>query len=109
MGPVIAILPIVAFVLAWHFFFYKQSRGRTVSWLWTAFGTTAASLLYLVAGTIGYALDPHDRFVTHTAWAGHVIWPEITVGSALALLAAFAWHKGVQRIRLETRRSLYHA
>jgi hypothetical protein len=109
MGPVIAVLTVVAFVVAWHFFFYKQSGGRTVSWLWSAFGTTAGSVLYLVAGTIGYTLDRHDRFVAHTAWAGHIIWSEIGVGFALALLAAFFWRKGLQQIRREPPGRLHHA
>ena len=109
MGPVIAVATVVAMVVAWHFFLYKQSGGRTLSWLWSAFGTTAASVLYLVAGAVGYTLDRHDRFVSHTAWAGHVIWSEIAVGVALALLAAVFWRKGLERIRRESTRSLRHA
>lgn len=109
MGPVIAILAIVAFVGAWEFLFYKQSGGRTLSWLWSAFGTTAASAMYLVAGAIGYTLNRHDRFITHTAWAGHVIWSEIGLGVALALVATFCWHKGLQRLRREPRSGLHHA
>ena len=101
MAPVIAVLTIVALVVAWHFFLYKQSGGRTLSWLWSAFGVTAASALYLVAGTIGYRLDSHDRFVAGTAWAGRVIWSEIGFGFAMALIATFLWRKGLQRIRRE--------
>jgi hypothetical protein len=109
MAPVIAVGTVVAFVVAWHFFLYKQSGGRTFSWLWSAFGTTAASVLYLVAGALGYTLDRHDRFVSHTAWAGHVIWSEIALGVVFALLAVLFWRKGLERIRRESPRSLRHA
>jgi hypothetical protein len=74
MDRVIAVLPLLAFVLGWHWFFYRQSGGRIWSPLWIAFGTTAAAILYLVAGAIGYTLDRHERFVAHSAWTGGVIW-----------------------------------
>jgi membrane protein implicated in regulation of membrane protease activity len=109
MDRVIPILLVAAFVVAWNVFFYKESGGRTWSWLWTAFGTTSGSILHLVAGTIGYTLDRHDRFVAHTPWAGHVIWSQIGIGLALALLAAYCWRKGLQRIRQQPRGSLRHA
>jgi hypothetical protein len=109
MDRVIPILTIVAFVAAWHIFFYKQSGGRTWSWLWAAFGTASGSALYLVAGTIGYTLDRHDRFVAHTALAGRVIWSEIGIGLAMAFLAVCFWRKGLQRIRREPKGSLRHA
>jgi len=105
MGAVIAVLTIVALVVAWHFFLYKQSDGRTLSWLWSAFGVTTASAISLVAGTIGYRLDSHDRFVARSAWAGHILWSEIGVGFAMALIATFLWRKGLQNIRQEARGS----
>ena len=64
-----------------------------------AFSMTAASALYLVAGFIGYTLDRHDRFVARTAWAGSVIWSEVAVGTAIALVAVFFWRKGLRAIR----------
>lgn len=109
MERVLPMLTIVAFVAAWHLFFYKQSGGRTWSWLWAAFGTTAAAALYLVAGAIGYILDRHDRFIADSAWAGSVIWSEIGVGLVLALVATFCWRRGLQKIRQEARGSLHHA
>ena len=109
MARLIPILTIVALIAAWNFYLYKQSGGRTWSWLWMAFGTTSGSVLYLVAGTIGYTLDRHDRFVAHTPWTGRVIWSEIGTGLALALFAAYCWRKGLQRIRQEPGRNLRHA
>jgi hypothetical protein len=109
MERVLPLAMIVAFVVGWQVFFYKQSGGRILSWLWTAFGTTAAAVLYLVAGALGYILDRHDRFVAHSAWAGSVIWSEIGVGLLLALVAAFCWHRGLQKIRRESGANLRHA
>jgi len=109
MGAVIPVFAVAAFVVAWHVFFYKQSGGRIFSWLWSAFGMTAGSALFLIAGAIGYTLDRHDRFVSHTPWAGHIIWSEIGVGLALAVIAAFCWRKGLQRLRQEPRDGLRHA
>jgi hypothetical protein len=99
MDRLIPILTIVALVAAWNLFLYRQSRGRAWSPLWMAFSATAAAVIFLVAGTIGYTLDRHDRFVAHTAWAGGVIWWEIGAGLGTALLAAYFWRKGLQSIR----------
>jgi hypothetical protein len=109
MGSVLPLLMVVAFVVAWNAFFYKQSNGRIFSWLWSAFGTTAGSALFLIAGAIGYILNRHDRFVSHTPWAGHIIWSQIGIGVALAAIAAFCWRKGLQKLRHESRASLRHA
>ncbi len=98
MDRVIPILAFVALVAAWHLFLYRQSGGRTWNPLWMAFSATVAAVVFLVAGTIGYTLDRHDRFVAHTAWTGGVIWWEIGVGLGAALLAVYLWRKGLQRI-----------
>ena len=73
----VPVLTFVALLAAWNIFLYKRSGGRAWSPLWMAFSTTAAAVLFLVAGTIGYTLSRHDRFVADTAWAGGVIWWEI--------------------------------
>ncbi len=95
----VPVLTFVALLAAWNIFLYKRSGGRAWSPLWMAFSTTAAAVLFLVAGTIGYTLSRHDRFVADTAWAGGVIWWEIGVGLGAAILAAYFWRKGLQRIR----------
>jgi hypothetical protein len=99
MDRVIPILTFVALLAAWNLFLYRRSGGRAWNPLWMAFSATAAAVLFLVAGTIGYTLDRHDRFVAHTAWSGGVIWWEIGVGLGTALLAACLWRKGLQSIR----------
>src|SRR6185312_16789275 len=71
---VIPIVVIVAAVALWWWFLQVHSGGRARSPLWMAFSLTAASMLYLVAGFVGYTLDRHDRFVARTAWTGSVIW-----------------------------------
>jgi hypothetical protein len=109
---VLAVLAVPAFVVGWHWFFYQQSGGRTWSPLWIAFSTTAAAALYLVAGTIGYTLDRHQRFIAHTAWTGGVIWSEIATGLGMALVAAYFWRKGLRSLRgrltTQSTRALLH-
>jgi hypothetical protein len=99
MDRVIVVLALVALLAVWNVFLYKRSGGRAWSPLWMAFSATAAAVLFLVAGTIGYTLSRHDRFVAHSAWRDGVIWWEIGVGFGTAFLAAYFWRKGLQRIR----------
>ena len=57
MGVVIPALAIVALVGGWNLFMYKQSKqsgGRMWSPLWIAFGASAAVVIYVLAGLIGY-------------------------------------------------------
>ena len=101
MQHVIPVLTIVALVVAWNLWTYKQSEGRVRRPLWNAFSATAASLLYVVAGLIGYTLDRHDRFVAHTSWAGHVIWSEVAIGISAAGVAVYFWRRAVAASRLQ--------
>jgi hypothetical protein len=99
MDRVIPVLVIVAIVLGWNGLIYKQSAGRMWNPLWIAFTLTGLAVLNVVAGAIGYTLDRHDRFVAHSAWAGHVIWSQIEVGILAGLGALYFWRKGLQGIR----------
>ncbi|MEO8076780.1 MAG: hypothetical protein ABI818_10650 [Acidobacteriota bacterium] len=99
MEKVIPVLAMVGVLAAWQFFFYKQSDGRIFSPLWMAFGTTTASLVFIVGGMIGYNLDRHDRFVAGTAWAGKPIAWEIWSGVAFAIVATYLWRRGLRSLR----------
>lgn len=98
MDRVVPVLAIVALVVGWHTFIYKQSGGRMWRPLWIAFSATAVAMLFMTAGAIGYTLDRHDRFVAHTAWTGHVIWSQVTAGLVFALVAAFFWRRAFRRV-----------
>ena len=100
MDRVVPVLAIVALVVGWNFWTYKQSAGRVRRPLWNAFSATAAALLYVVAGLIGYTLDRHDRFVAHTSWAGHVIWSEVAIGLSAAGVAVYFWRRAVAASRV---------
>ncbi len=66
--------------------------------LWLAFSATAASIMFVVAGAIGYNLSKHSRFLAGIAWSPAVIWWEIGVGVALAVLSALLWRQGVRSL-----------
>jgi protein-S-isoprenylcysteine O-methyltransferase Ste14 len=63
-----------------------------------AFSFTAAMLLFLGAGTVGYNLSTRDRFLTHTAWTDGPIWWEMGAGVVCALIAAVAWHRAMRTL-----------
>jgi hypothetical protein len=100
MDGAIPVLVIIALVVGWNFFIYKQSGGRMWNPLWMAFSATAVAVLHVGAGAIGYTLNRHQRFVAHTPWTGHVIWSEIGIGLLAGLVAVYCWRQGLQRIRL---------
>ena len=54
MDGVIPELAIVALVGGWNLFMYKQSGGCMWRPLWIAFGASAAVVIYVLAGLIGY-------------------------------------------------------
>jgi len=96
MASLVAVVTAVALVVAWNAFSHRQSAGRAWSPLWMAFNCTAAAAVFLPAGLSGYTMSRHDRFVTHTAWTGHVIWWEVGVGLAAAVMAAHFWRRGLE-------------
>lgn len=96
MSAVLAILVLVAFLAAWWRFLYVRSGRRLWRPLWLAFTATFAAVLFLVTGSIGYTLDRHARFVNGVAWSDSVIWWQISVGLAAAIVAALFWHKALR-------------
>ena len=99
MERAIIVLALLAFLAAWNLFLYKQSGRRAWSPLWMAFSATFAALLFVGAGTVGYTLDKHDRFVAGTAWSDSVIWSQVWVGLAASLVAAYLWRRGLRSLR----------
>lgn len=97
MIPALIVLGIIALSFGWHFFVYRQSGRPWWNPLWVAFTITGAAVLYVVAGTIGYALGRQNLFAAHSGWAGHVIWPQIAIGLAMGLASVFFWRKGLRR------------
>ncbi len=99
MEAVVAVSAVVAVVSAGIWFQYRLSRGRMWTPLWMAFGTTAASLMFLVAGTMGHNLSRRERFLTGADVSQGIIWWEVGIGAALAALSLFFWRRGVRSIQ----------
>jgi uncharacterized membrane protein (UPF0136 family) len=64
--------------------------------LHAAFTATAAAILFLVAGALGYTIEKSNwSFITGT-WSGGVVWWEIFYGVVALLFAAYFWRKGLR-------------
>src|SRR5215510_15932859 len=87
LGAVMA----VVFAWSWHYHFWSNSptARRSRSPLWLGFSATTASIVFFVAGIIGFNLSQHGRFVSGSNWAGGVIWSQIVVGLVLAPVAIY--------------------
>ncbi len=95
MDRLVPILLVAGLLAAWWWGLPSVSGGRLWNPLRLAFGTTAAALLFLGAGALGYRLGRHERFVSG-AWSDSVIWWEVAVGLALVPVAAWFWRKGLR-------------
>ena len=106
MTPALIVCGIVAFVAGWNYFLYRLSGRPFWNPLWMAFTLTAVALFEATAGAMGYVV-PHNFIIEHPAKSvGHVVWPEIQVGLAMAVLSSFFWWQGLKRMRpLSSRRS----
>jgi hypothetical protein len=71
---------------------------RRRSPIFNALSLTAASVLFVVTGGIGYTLSKHDRFVAGTPWSPTVIWWQVGVGIALLPLAVYFWRRGIRSL-----------
>jgi hypothetical protein len=90
---------VVVVVVGWHWFINVQSGGRARSPLWGAFTATAVAILFVVAGAVGYKLTHGVPFANRLEWTGRVLWSEIWVGAAAAVVAVFLWRAGLRSIR----------
>ena len=95
------ILFVASLLAGSSYLLYLQSGRRNWSPLWLAFGATAAAMLFTITGIIGYTLSRHERFSAGTPWSGTVIWWQIWVGLAAAVVAGFAWRRGLRGIRMQ--------
>jgi hypothetical protein len=71
---------------------------RRRSPIFNALSLTAAAVLFVVTGLIGYTLSKHDRFVAGTPWSPTVIWWQVGVGVALLPVAAYFWISGLRSL-----------
>jgi succinate dehydrogenase hydrophobic anchor subunit len=63
-----------------------------------AFGATAAALLFLVAGTIGFTIEKNNwSFITVTR-SDAVVWWEIFYGLVALVFAVYFWRKGLRTL-----------
>lgn len=99
MESIGAFLAVVALICTGTWFQYRLSRGRMWTPLWLAFSTTATSILFIVAGALGHNLSKHERFLAGADTSPGVIWWEVGIGVALAVLSLFFWRQGVRSIQ----------
>ena len=96
MGPMAAVLTLVAIVAAGMWFQYRLSQGRAWSPLWLAFSSTFAAALFLVSGSIGFRLNRQTTLLATSRWSDSVIWPEVGVGLVFAGLAVLFWCRAIR-------------
>lgn len=98
MTPVLVVFSFLGLALAWHWFLYKKSGRRPWNPLWLAFTATAAAIMFLVAGAVGYQLSHGVPFTVASAWKDRVIWSQIWAGAAIVVVAVFLWRRGLRSI-----------
>jgi hypothetical protein len=80
MTPIVMIAGVLVLSVGWQYFGYKRSGRPWWNPLWMAFTITAAALLYLVAGFIGYEVPRHNPFIDRpVVWVGQVVWPQVAL------------------------------
>ena len=91
MGPIAGLLILAAIVAvaAW-----LRPKYRP---LHVAFTATAASILFLVAGTFGYTIKKNNWSFISGTWSEGVVWWEIVYGLVAMIFAIYFWRKGLQR------------
>jgi hypothetical protein len=99
MTTLLIIAGMVAFAIGWNYFMVRLSGRPWWNPLWMAFTLTAVALLYGPAGVIGYSVPMHNPFIDRPAvWVGHVVWPQVEMASAIALISVFFWWQGLRRL-----------
>lgn len=96
MEPLVVFGSLAALLALWTWFLHVRSDGRMWSPLWMAFTCTAFGALLLIAGSIGFTLSRHERFVSGTRWADDVIWWQVWSGVGVAVLAVYFWRRALR-------------
>lgn len=73
----------------------RRAKPKRKSPLSIAFTTSAAAIVLLTAGTLGYSLS-HGFFQGN--WTDGIVWWEIRLGALFGLLAIYFWRKGLQEL-----------
>ena len=101
MNGIAVFVTFVAVLALCQSLLHRQSGGRLRSPLWGAFTATAVALLFVVAGVVGYKLTHGVPFTHPSEWTGQVLWSQIWVGAAAALVAGFLWRAGLRSLRAQ--------
>jgi hypothetical protein len=98
-AALLAMAALAALVVVWHTVTGWRRGRRAYRPLWLAFTSSAAALLFVGAGVLGYNLSRHSRFIAGTAWSDTVIWWEVWTGLAAGAMSVLFWRAGVRSIR----------
>jgi hypothetical protein len=94
MMTIVVALGLFAIAAGWAWYMRRQAVQHP---LWMAFGATLISVYLTVTGLAGHTLNRHDRFVSQTSWAGHVIWYQVGLGVVAGGLAVYFWRDALAR------------
>jgi hypothetical protein len=99
MTPFLLIGAVIAVLIGADYYMYRAGGRRRWNPLWMAFTFTAVALLYSGAGVLGYSVPTHNPFIGgRSVWVGHVVWPQVALGSLFGLAALFFWRVGLKRL-----------
>ncbi len=95
-GSVWPFVIVVATLAAFQLWINKSRGSRAQSPLWYAFSMTFGAALFLISGGIGFGLQKGPPLLSESRWVGGVIWPQVWVGLACAVVAVFCWRRAIR-------------
>ena len=99
MASVPSLVIVIGLLAAWSWSSHVGDHRRRRSPWFGAFTASAASILFVVAGAVGYKLSHGVPFTDSTAWTEEVLWSQIWVGIGLAVIAVPLWRAGLRSVR----------